>query len=189
MILTARLKGHCYFYIGETLEKRLSYGRPPITQDSIFFKSFITKFQSNMLPCALIHSERLGWRSKWEASSVSAVIKMEWAPEFYFHGSLIQNQRSVLPSLCSFILLTNFINLYQAGPGYIRSWGKDLYFLFISPLRTCWSRYSIIINPLTHQPTFCSSKQMQIQVLEHSWKAFLPSVVFPNRVFYNQTPV
>lgn len=57
--------------------------------------------------------------AKQEAGSVSVVIKMEWAPEFYFCGSLLQNQRSALQSLCTFILLTNFINLYQAGPGYI----------------------------------------------------------------------
>lgn len=112
MIFTAKFKGHCYFFIGETLRKGLSYGRPPITQDSSFLKVIHHKV---LVKYAYSCPEpfwaiRLTWRSRRPAQ---CLLWLRWnGPQSFIFMALLYKIKGACSSLsahlsCSLILLTS----------------------------------------------------------------------------------
>lgn len=105
-VLTTKSKGRGYRCTGESL------GKSPR--------------QRHRFPCAKVTYHKVAVRSAHvcpadsaKRVAVSALTKMEGPPEAYFYVSLVQSRRSWPQPLCSFLLLTKFMNVHPAGPGHI----------------------------------------------------------------------
>ena len=116
--------------------------------------------------------------AKWAA--VSAVMKVEVAQKPHLYSSSHPNSKKLAPVSLHISLAHSLYELPSSRSRlYLILWQRGFSFLFISPLRTCWLGYRVTISLLTHQPTFTSDNQTEIQILEHSWKAFFSFLSLP----------
>lgn len=79
-----------------------------------------------------LHVPWMVWRDQVDAVELGAGSVSTVGPEVLFWGFAHTKSRKFAPGSL-LINLTTFVNLYQAGQGYIWSWGKDLYFYLSAP--------------------------------------------------------